>query len=202
MLPDEPARHAEGFTPAEVLSGIREICPTEPQGFGLARETRSDQEAESLISWADEKGALWSEKNVPKTDDLTGGEHLVEIDEDSGRVFKSTKPGKFGFGVDLEMVRTKGWERGNLSVPLFISPSPSPTARAFIGHSSIFSGAHCAYTAAQPRFDSAMKNRLHLLPRDPPRFKLIVSDTSYYNCASSRLHRLKCLQPHLRRRHA
>jgi hypothetical protein len=110
MLPDEPARHAEGFTPAEVLSGIREICPTEPQGFGLARETRSDREAESLISWADEKGALWSEKNVPKTDDLTGGEHIVEIDEDSGRVFKSTKPGKFGFGVDLEIVRAKGWK--------------------------------------------------------------------------------------------
>jgi hypothetical protein len=98
-----------GFPPAEVLSGLREICPTESAGAGLAREIRTDREAESLAAWADAKGALWTEERPPKTDALTGGEHLVEIDELTGTVFKTTHPGKFGFSVDIEMIRPKGW---------------------------------------------------------------------------------------------
>ena len=100
----------QGFHPAEVLSGVRGIRPTEPESARLAREIRADREAQSLASWADERGALWAKSSPPRTDELTGGEHLVEIDEAAGLVFKSTHPGKFGFAADVEMVRPKGWK--------------------------------------------------------------------------------------------
>jgi len=100
----------EGFHPAEVLSGIREVRATEPASSGLAREIRSDREIESLVAWADERCALWTKTAPPKTDELTGGEHLVEIDEATRIVFKTTHPGKFGYSADVEMVHPKGWK--------------------------------------------------------------------------------------------
>ena len=50
---------------------------------------RTDGEVESLLGWADERSAVWTKTSPPKSDALTGGEHLVEIDEASGLVFKS-----------------------------------------------------------------------------------------------------------------
>jgi hypothetical protein len=100
----------EGFHPAEVLSGLREIRATEPESSGLAREIRSDREVESLVAWADARGALWSKTSTPKADELTGGEHLVEIDERSGMVFKTTHPGKFGYSADVELIHPRGWK--------------------------------------------------------------------------------------------
>lgn len=93
-MPDDKDIQTKGFQPSEVLSGIRGIRSTEPESFGFAREIRTDREAESLASWFDERGALWIKSNPPKPDELTGGEHYVEIDEDSGLVFKSTLPAK------------------------------------------------------------------------------------------------------------
>lgn len=110
LLSDASPRSNKGFQPAEVLSGLCEICATESAGIGLAREIRSDREAESLAAWADARGALWVKATPPVTDELTGGEHLVEIDEQEWIVFKTTHPGKFGFGVDVEMIHPKGRE--------------------------------------------------------------------------------------------
>jgi hypothetical protein len=107
--PDAQNLKNSGFRPAEVLSGLREICPTESAGAGLAREIRADREAESLAAWADERGLVSTRNRPPQGDALTGGEHFVEIEENSGMVFKSTHPGKFGFSVDIEMIRPKGW---------------------------------------------------------------------------------------------
>jgi hypothetical protein len=109
-LPDAQNRPTEGFQPAEVLSGLREICPTEPQGAGLAREIRTDREIESITAWTDARGLLSTRSRPPQTDELTGGEHFVEIHEETGLVFKSTRPGKFGFGVDVELVHPRGWK--------------------------------------------------------------------------------------------
>jgi hypothetical protein len=109
-LPDVSTLSNEGFFPAEVLSGLREVRPAEPESAGLAREIRSDREAESLAAWADARGALWIKAAPPVTDELTGGEHLVEIDERGLIVFKTTHPGKFGFGVDVELIRPNGWK--------------------------------------------------------------------------------------------
>jgi len=91
-----------------VLSGIRAIRSTEPQSSGLAREIRSDREAESLARWADAKSILSIESRSPQSDDLTGGEHLVTLDISGNIVYKSTHPGKFGFGADVEMIHPKG----------------------------------------------------------------------------------------------
>jgi len=41
-------------------------------------------------------------------DELTGGEHIVTLSEDQGWVLKSTLPGKFGYGADVEMVIPRG----------------------------------------------------------------------------------------------
>jgi hypothetical protein len=109
-LPNVSPRSNEGFQPVEVLSGLCEIRAAESESAGLAREIRSHREAESLASWADARGALWIKAAAPVTDELTGGEHLVEIDERALIVFKTTHPGKFGFGVDVEMIRPKGWK--------------------------------------------------------------------------------------------
>lgn len=91
-----------------MLSGIRAIRPTEPESSGLAREIRSDSEAESHAAWFDARGLLSTRRNPPQSDELTGGEHFVEINEDAGLVFKATHPGKFGFGADVEMVHPRG----------------------------------------------------------------------------------------------
>ncbi len=93
-----------------MLSGLREIRATKPESPGLAREIRTDREIESLVAWADARGALWIKTSAPKTDELTGGEHLVEIDENAGIVFKSTHPGKFGYSADVELVHPRGWK--------------------------------------------------------------------------------------------
>lgn len=93
-----------------MLSGLRGIRAAKPQSPGLAREIRTDREIESLVAWADARGALWAKTSAPKTDELTGGEHLVEIDERSGIVFKSTHPGKFGYSADVELVHPRGWK--------------------------------------------------------------------------------------------
>jgi len=97
-----------GFQPAEVLSGVRSIRPAESESSGLAREIRSDREAESFAAWTDERGIFSTRSRSPQSDELTGGEHFVEINEDLGLVFKSTHPGKFGFGADVEMIHPKG----------------------------------------------------------------------------------------------
>lgn len=100
----------QGYDPSDVLAGIREICAAEPESAGLAREIRSDREAESLARWADDRSAIRSKTSPPHKDELTGGEHLVTLNPLGGIVFKSTHPGKFGFGVDLELIRPKGWK--------------------------------------------------------------------------------------------
>jgi hypothetical protein len=107
-LPHAQDRPNEGFDPAEVLSGIRGIRSTEPESSGLAREIRTDREAQSLAAWADDRGILSTRSRPPQSDELTGGEHFVELNEDAGIVFKSTHPGKFGFGADVEMVHPRG----------------------------------------------------------------------------------------------
>ncbi len=86
----------QGFTPVEVHTAVCRVCSAEPESVGLAREIRTDREAESFAAWADDRGALWTEYSPAKTDELTGGEHSVEIDDRSTMVFKSTHPGKFG----------------------------------------------------------------------------------------------------------
>lgn len=91
-----------------MLSGLRGIRATEPESAGLAREIRSDRETESLARWADAEGVLSIESRSPKTDELTGGEHLVTLDPLGGIVQKSTHPGKFGYSADVEMVHPKG----------------------------------------------------------------------------------------------
>ena len=97
-----------GFDPASVHSAVCRVCAAEPQSFGLAREIRSDREAESLAVWADEGGILADRSRTAQNDELSGGEHSVEIREDLGLVFKSTHPGKFGYAADVEMVHPKG----------------------------------------------------------------------------------------------
>lgn len=106
-LSDEASEPDQGFDPQAVLSELRRIRGAEPEGAGLAREIRTDREAESLVEWADERGVLARRSQPPPEDDLTGGEHLVELNEAEGLVFKATKAGKFGFGVDREMIRPK-----------------------------------------------------------------------------------------------
>ena len=107
-LPYAQDRPNEGLQPAEVLSGIRAIRPAESESSGLAREIRSDREAESLARWADAKGIFSFEERAPQRDDLTGGEHLVTLDSSGDIVYKSTHPGKFGFSADVEMVHPRG----------------------------------------------------------------------------------------------
>lgn len=107
-LPDDQDLPNEGFQPAEVLSSLRAIRSTEPESVGLAREIRTDREAESLARWADAEGVFEIETRPPQPDELTGGEHLVTLDESGGIVYKSTHPGKFGFGADVEMVHPRG----------------------------------------------------------------------------------------------
>lgn len=107
-LPDVNDRPTQGFQPAEVLSGIRAIRPTEPESSGYPREIRADREAQSFAAWSDARGILATRSRPPQADELTGGEHLVEINEDAGVVFKSTFPGKFGFSADVEMVHPRG----------------------------------------------------------------------------------------------
>jgi hypothetical protein len=109
-LPHAENQPAEGFHPAEVLSGLREIRATKPEGSGLAREIRTDREVESLVAWADARGLLSTRSRPPQPDDLTGGEHSVEINEALGMVFKSTHPGKFGYSADVELVHPRGWK--------------------------------------------------------------------------------------------
>jgi hypothetical protein len=108
-LPDAKDSSSQGFQPADVLSGIRSLRAAEQESVGLAREIRTDREAESLAGWADAKGCLEIEKRTPQADDLTGGEHLVTLDASGHFVWKSTHPGKFGFGADVEMVHPSGW---------------------------------------------------------------------------------------------
>lgn len=108
LLPNERTRSNEGYPPAEVYAALCGLCAAESSSARLAREIRTDREAESLTAWADDRGALWIEHSPAKTDELTGGEHRVEIDENSVIVFKSTHPGKFGFAVDVEMIHPKG----------------------------------------------------------------------------------------------
>lgn len=107
-LPDETNRPPQGFQPAEVLAGIRAFRATESGGAGFAREIRSDREAESLARWADAKGVLTTESRAPQPDELTGGEHMVTLDDSNGVVAKATHPGKFGFAADLEMIHPRG----------------------------------------------------------------------------------------------
>jgi hypothetical protein len=107
-LPDDKDLPTKGFKPSEVLSAIRGIRSTEPESTWVSRQTRSEREAESLARWADERGVLSTRNLAPKADELTGGEHFVTLNEPSGLVFKTTLPGKFGFAVDMEMVRPKG----------------------------------------------------------------------------------------------
>jgi hypothetical protein len=109
-----PLLHAEkhpteGFHPADVLAGLREIRATEPESSGLAREIRSDREVESLARWADAKGICAIEDRPPRPDDLTGGEHLVTLDPSGGIVYKTTHPGKFGYAADVELIHPRGW---------------------------------------------------------------------------------------------
>lgn len=94
----------EGFEPSSVLADLRRLCPAEPEGAGVAREIRADIESESLARIFDEKGAVWPEVAPPQGDELTGGEHFVYLDAPRGRVFKSTKAGKFGFGAGKELI--------------------------------------------------------------------------------------------------
>ena len=49
-----------------MLSGIRAIRSTEPESSGIAREIRTDREAESLARWADAKGVLEVESRAPQ----------------------------------------------------------------------------------------------------------------------------------------
>lgn len=107
-LPDDQDLQNQGFKPAEVLSGIRAIRPTEPEGAGSPREIRADREVESITRWADEKGIFSIEQRAPQRDDLTGGEHFVTLDPSGEIVCKSTHPGKFGFSADVEMVHPRG----------------------------------------------------------------------------------------------
>jgi hypothetical protein len=94
-----------GHDPGAILTELCRLCSAEPEGLGLAREIRADRESESLATLFDAKGALWTEAAPPQSDELTGGEHLVYLDESHARVFKATKPGKFGFSVGPELVR-------------------------------------------------------------------------------------------------
>lgn len=107
-LPDAQDRPNEGFQPAEVLSGLRALRSTEPESSGYPREIRADREAESLARWADAQGVLEVENRAPQSDELTGGEHFVTLDASGFIVYKSTHPGKFGFGADVEMVHPRG----------------------------------------------------------------------------------------------
>lgn len=109
LLPDASNSPAQGYSPAEVLSGLREFCAAESGSVGLAREIRASGEIESLIRWADGKGIFANETRAPEVDDLTGGEHLVTLGLDEKHVLKTTHPGKFGFGVDVEMIHPRGW---------------------------------------------------------------------------------------------
>ena len=97
----------EGFEPGEILADLRRLRAAEPESLGLAREVRADIESQSLATIFDGKGSLWSEATPQQGDELTGGEHLVYLDEAYGRVFKATKAGKFGFGVGRELIRSK-----------------------------------------------------------------------------------------------
>jgi hypothetical protein len=108
LLANEQPNPEKGYEPREVLADVLRIRGAESESSGLAREIRADREAESLLAWADENGVLMREDQPPPEDELTGGEHLVELDEDSGQVFKATKPGKFGFSVDRQLIRPKG----------------------------------------------------------------------------------------------
>ena len=96
-----------GHDPGAILAQLCRLCSAEPEGLGLAREIRADRESQSLAALFDAKGAVWTETSPPQDDELTGGEHFVHLDEPHARVFKSTKPGKFGFGVGREMVRAR-----------------------------------------------------------------------------------------------
>jgi len=118
-LPDESSESKPGVSPETVLSDLRGIRDAEPGSSGLAREIRSRREAESLVAWADERGLLVERETPPREDDLTGGEHLVDLNEEEGLVFKATKPGKFGFAADREMIRPRGRrERPRITVGL------------------------------------------------------------------------------------
>lgn len=97
----------QGFQPDAIAGHLRRLRDAEPESVGLASEIRTRRETQSLVAWADERGVL-THRDIPqKTDDLTGGEHLVEFDEDSGLVFKATHAGRFGFAADREMIRPK-----------------------------------------------------------------------------------------------
>ncbi len=108
VLPHDQDIPNKGFQPAEVLSGIRAIRSTKSESSGLAREIRADREAESFARWTDAKGIFSIEDRAPQRDDLTGGEHLVTLDLSGEIVYKSTHPGKFGFGADVEMIHPRG----------------------------------------------------------------------------------------------
>lgn len=137
-LPDVNDRLTQGFQPAEVLSGIRSIRPTEPESSGYPREIRSRGEAESLITWSHARGILATRGCPPQADELTGGEHLVEINEDAGVVFKSTHPGKFGFSADVEMVHPRGRNaRPHISVGL-VDASPDEYLFRLAQQNSLF----------------------------------------------------------------
>lgn len=99
---------AVGFEPSAILADLLRLCSAEQESAGLAREIRADIESESLARIFDEKGAVWPEVSPPQSDELTGGEHFVYLDEPNGRVFKATKPGKFGFGAGKELIHEKG----------------------------------------------------------------------------------------------
>ena len=101
-------RKNEGYEPGVILADLCRIRSAEPESLGFAREFRADIESESLAAIFDAKGALWAEIAPQQSDELTGGEHLVYLDEAHGWVFKSTKPGRFGFSVGKELVRGKG----------------------------------------------------------------------------------------------
>ncbi len=106
-LSDDRNLSIPGINPVEVLTEIRGVRSAESGGIGFAREIRAHKEAESLAIWADDRGLLSTRCRPPEADELTGGEHLVELEENTGRVFKSTLPGKYGFAVDIEMVHPK-----------------------------------------------------------------------------------------------
>lgn len=119
-----------GHDPGAALAELCRLCSAEPESLGLAREIRTDRESESLAVLLDAKGALWTETAPPPSDELTGGEHFVYLDETHARVFKSTKPGKFGFSVGPELVRGRG-RRTPPRIPRNVLTRPDGAVFAF-----------------------------------------------------------------------
>jgi hypothetical protein len=121
-----------GYEPGAILAELRRLRSAEPASLGLAREIRADRESESLVALFDATGAVWTETAPQQSDELTGGEHLVYLDEAHGRVFKSTKqprnvltrPDGSIFSFDVVIIRPSSDLRWSLG--LSAQPPPSP----------------------------------------------------------------------------